>query len=85
MKIYVVNCGKYDCVGVDLATENIELAVKLISERVCSDDLFDSFNNMECWEDGKKLYTYTSGIVTEKDILKELKRIESKLETGNKI
>ena len=85
MKIYIVNCGKYDCVGVDLATENIELAVKLISERVCLDDLFDSFNDMECWEDGKKLYTYTSDIVTEKDILNEINRIESTLEKTNKI
>ena len=85
MKIYVVNCGKYDCVGVDLATEDIRLAVKLISERVCLDDVFDSFNSMECWEDGQKLYTYTSDIVAERDILKEVNRIESKLEESNKI
>lgn len=83
MKIYVVSCGKHEFVGVELVTENIESVVKLISEKVNSDNFFGRFNNMECWEDGKKLYTYTSDIVTERDILKEINRIE--LEKANKI
>lgn len=79
MKIYVVNCGKYDCGGVELVTENIELAVKLISERVYLDGVFECFSDMECWENGKKLYTYNSDIALESDILQEINKIESKL------
>lgn len=85
MKIYVVNCGKYEFVDAELVTENIETAVKLISEKVNSDDFFGRFNSMECWEDGEKLYTYQSDIVSERDILKEIDKIESELEKANKI
>lgn len=83
MKIYIVNCGRYDCVGVELATEDIELAAKLISERVLSDDIFNCFSNMECWENGRKIYTYMSDAILKSDILKELRKIEKAL-TGNK-
>lgn len=79
MKIYVVNCGKYDCYGLELVTEKLEVAVKLISERVCISDIFDCFSDMECWENGKKLYTYYSDLILEKDILKEINKIEAEL------
>lgn len=79
MKIYIVNCGKYDCCGIELATEKIELAIKLIAERVHLDGVFDCFSDMECWENGKMLYRYTTKEKLESGISEEINKIELEL------
>ena len=75
MRIYVVNCGRYECESVELVTTQLELAVELISERINfnSDSVFDCFSNMECWENNQRLYIYTTKSKDKNDILKELR------------
>lgn len=83
MRLYIVNCGKFDCIGVDLATTNVEKAAHFIAERVGTVDFFETFNDMECWEDEKKLYTYTSKTPVQQDILEEIRKIEAELVPTN--
>lgn len=78
MKIYVVNNGKYDCVGVGLVSEDLDVVVEFIGNTLGVDDLFDGFNNLECWENGKKLY-YTTRFFVGEDIKSEIKKIEDEL------
>jgi hypothetical protein len=60
METYIVSCGNYDWNHIAYVTNDFDSAIVFISERLNADSISDKFEDMECWNNGKQVYTYGS-------------------------
>lgn len=62
MKTYIVSCGKYEWNHNTFVGNDFDSAVIFMSEHLDTDNLEhgERFEDMECWDDGKLIYSYGS-------------------------